>query len=419
MGLLRTQAAALLLCASAAIVFAHGGGEHMDMDMSSSNYNSSKSAPDPAPQRNYDLFDEPSYSGLEAHSALVMAHIVLMVLGWFFVLPIGVMFSIARSKFALPVQFLFLIINGLGVVAGTVYNINTPDLYENNAHHKIGWIATWVFTAQVVMSLLFLYSGRNRGVTAVASERAAFLPASLHNMDARSFHNHRWSGDSGQGTEPSSPIGSSRTLSPNREYEYSKPEPEQDPADLEEVPLGPSSRRPSWFKNTKIDRYLSTRVPEIASRRIVSVAEVIYEVIDRTILLLGFVTLLTGIVTYTGIFRASNVFNGLAHFIKGAIFFWYGLLTLGRWLGCFADFGWAWNLKPTRSEVGWKTRVPSAEFTESFVIFLYGCTNVFLEHLAAWGGEWTAQDFEHVSISIMFFGGGLVSSSRPSFLVRC
>lgn len=45
---------------------------------------------------------------------------------------------------------------------------------------------------------------------------------------------------------------------------------------------------------------------------------------------------------------------------------------------------------------------------ESFVIFLYGCTNVFLEHLAAWGDEWTAQDLEHVSISIMFFGGGLV-----------
>jgi Protein of unknown function (Ytp1) len=34
--------------------------------------------------------------------------------------------------------------------------------------------------------------------------------------------------------------------------------------------------------------------------------------------------------------------------------------------------------------------------------------NVFLEHLAAWGGAWTAQDLEHVSISIMFFGGGLV-----------
>lgn len=81
-------------------------------------------------------------------------------------------------------------------------------------------------------------------------------------------------------------------------------------------------------------------------------------------------------------------------------------------MGCFADLGWAWNLKPTRGEVSqWKANLPSAEFTESFVIWLYGASNVFLEHLAAWGNEWTAQDLEHVSITIMFFGGGLVSLS--------
>lgn len=107
------------------------------------------------------------------------------------------------------------------------------------------------------------------------------------------------------------------------------------------------------------------------------------------------------------------MFNGLAHLVKGGIFFWYGLLTLGRWTGSFADLGWAWNIKPSRSEIGrWKSSVPTAEFTESFVIFLYGATNVFLEHLAAWGGAWNAQDLEHVSISIMFFGGGLVSSEH-------
>jgi hypothetical protein len=102
--------------------------------------------------------------------------------------------------------------------------------------------------------------------------------------------------------------------------------------------------------------------------------------------------------------------------VKGGIFFWYGLLTLGRWMGCFAELGWAWNVKPDRSEVGqWKAYIPSAEFVESFVIWLYGCTNVFLEHLAAWGGAWTAQDLEHVSISVMFFGGGLVSTFRGVF----
>lgn len=87
-------------------------------------------------------------------------------------------------------------------------------------------------------------------------------------------------------------------------------------------------------------------------------------------------------------------------------------------MGCFADLGWAWNVKPTRSEVGkWKASLPSAEFTESFVIWLYGATNVFMEHMSAWGQAWTAQDLEHVSISIMFFGGGLVRQSRQLYTI--
>jgi len=83
-------------------------------------------------------------------------------------------------------------------------------------------------------------------------------------------------------------------------------------------------------------------------------------------------------------------------------------------MGCFAELGWAWNMRPPATVVGLrKASVPSAEFVESFVIFLYGSTNVFLEHLAGWGQAWSAQDLEHVSISIMFFGGGLVGLPLP------
>jgi hypothetical protein len=90
------------------------------------------------------------------------------------------------------------------------------------------------------------------------------------------------------------------------------------------------------------------------------------------------------------------------------VFFWYGILTIGRWAGCFADIGWAWNIKPNKGG-----RRITAEFVESFLIFFYGSTNVFLEHLTAWGEEWSAQDLEHISITVMFFGGGLVSPPPP------
>ena len=41
-----------------------------------------------------------------------------------------------------------------------------------------------------------------------------------------------------------------------------------------------------------------------------------------------------------------EIFSGLAHIIKGGVFFWYGILTLGRWAGCFADIGWVRELYP-------------------------------------------------------------------------
>ena len=88
-------------------------------------------------------------------------------------------------------------------------------------------------------------------------------------------------------------------------------------------------------------------------------------------------------------------------------------------MGAFSDFGWAWNVKPGYPMVSrFAARLPSAEFVESFVIWLYGATNVFLEHLNAWGKAWSAQDLEHISITIMFFGGGLMGMLIESNTVR-
>jgi len=81
-------------------------------------------------------------------------------------------------------------------------------------------------------------------------------------------------------------------------------------------------------------------------------------------------------------------------------------------MGRFAKLGWAWNLKPSIQSPNILERMSlSMEAVESFLIFLYGITNIFLEHLSAWGEAWAPQDFEHVAISMLFIGGGLVSLS--------
>ncbi|MCJ1481066.1 hypothetical protein MMC06_001222 [Schaereria dolodes] len=167
------------------------------------------------------------------------------------------------------------------------------------------------------------------------------------------------------------------------------------------------------------ERLLFKVISSKVSERMVKCLSIVYYSIDRSILILGFIALSTGIVTYGGTFRGQNVFNGLAHFIKGGIFFWYGLLVLGRYTGSFSDLGWSWNVKPSAGLVGsLKANTPSAEFFESFIIFFYGSTNMFLEHLASWGGPWSAQDLEHESISIMFFGGGLCGMLIESKQIR-
>jgi hypothetical protein len=88
-------------------------------------------------------------------------------------------------------------------------------------------------------------------------------------------------------------------------------------------------------------------------------------------------------------------------------------------MGAFSELGWAWNTRPGYPLVArWKTRVPSAEFTESFVIWLYGASNVFMERMNAAPGPWSHEDFEHVSITLLFFGGGLLGMVVESSWLR-
>ena len=56
----------------------------------------------------------------------------------------GVVISIARSRYTSLSHFIFLVLNTLGLFFGVMYNASTPDLYANDAHQKIGWLATWL-----------------------------------------------------------------------------------------------------------------------------------------------------------------------------------------------------------------------------------------------------------------------------------
>lgn len=405
-------AGALVLGLSPAAL-AHGENGDMAMDMGGmSQVEAISNSTIPGP---------PSYFRHSDYTNLMLAHIVLMTVAWVFVLPLTVIFSITRSRLTLAAHFAFLLVNAFGVLFIVIYNAKTPDLYPNNVHHSLGWLLIWIAGAQALMALVSVYAGMVKARDR-SEEHVAFIPISSEVMaehhrihDLQVVEEHRFSNDSGQGTEPnteslrSQSISSSGDGDGDQATDMHRRYAETDD-DVEKLGIRGTRR---------MDKFFSTRLSKFLSTRALRIVESCFSVANRLMLIVGFVALTSGIVTYGGIFHDNRIFSGLAHCIKGGVFFWFGILTLGRWAGCFADLGWAWNVKPSRAIVGArKASMPSAEFFESFLIFFYGSTNVFLEHLAAWGNAWSAQDLEHVSITIMFFGGGLCGMLVESNKIR-
>lgn len=403
-------ATAALLLGTLPRVAAHGD-EHMDM--------SAHDAPHAEPQHHD---QKGTYWSLSEHAALMYWHIGLEILAWIVILPIAVMFSIARSRYTLFSQLAFLAINALALVLGLVYNHNTPELYANNAHSKTGWIITWIASAWVFLAVLQMYARHGQAADDLDETTQ---PMTIANM-ARYERVHddlpnpsRFSNDSGQGTERNSASLFGHSRSPSCESEDQQFGGPTRRYAQDDDSFDDASEKHGFLRRASMDRIFSRYRARFATGRTLKVIRLIHLVFERTVLVQGLVAVASGTVVYGGIGKGGAVFNVLAHFIKGGIFFLYGLLTLGRWMGAFADFGWAWNVKPPKEVVGRaKAAMPTAEFTESFVIWLYGVTNVFLEHLAAWGDAWTAQDLEHVSISVMFFGGGLLGMIVESTKMR-
>lgn len=334
------------------------------------------------------------------------------------------MLSIASSRYTLLSQIVFTAFNALGMMTAVFYNATTPDLYPNNAHHKIGWIISAVTLAHVFVGVISRGRGTSKSTGIGSSqERQSFMslpmsPDTLRGSDDESPE-YRLSSDS---LDREDPLDS---LRPGMGGMSNDTTPMEDGDDEPEMPAHKPHRR-----FLPVTNFLNSPRWRLASRSPWTYLGYAYKATDRIILPFAFVAITTGIVTFGRFFvssttsqaiqvpsanmdgkqEGSDLLNGLAHWIKGGVFFWLGLFTLGRWAGSFADLGWAWNIRPRRP--GQRRTPPSAEFVESFLIFLYGATNIFLERLSNKDGKWKARDLEHISITVLFIGGGLVSPSR-------
>ncbi|GMG55940.1 unnamed protein product [Ambrosiozyma monospora] len=147
-----------------------------------------------------------------------------------------------------------------------------------------------------------------------------------------------------------------------------------------------------------------------------SLATLIFNILNYGLFIYFLIQLPTGVACWNLLGQGVKVFNLLAHFIKGGVFFSLGILTIARYCGGFTKLGGAWNYSYiTKQEKGLsvlyriqpKETMITFEMIESSLILFYGSTNIFLEHLASEDGVWTPKDLQHLSIAFMYIGAGL------------
>lgn len=331
------------------------------------------------------------------------------------------MLSIVRSDLAFTARTMFVVIHALAIVFGSAYNGQTPDLYPNDSHHKVGWVVTLVVLSQFLIHVTGWLARVSMGQNGRQKQDAHSCTPDLDTTRIELLSTRHGNGQLSRLSSDGESVTSAGRTETSRSNSTSS--------------SGAALMVPSPTRAV-----LATKAAFFVSCRGWKHLVFCFRIIDRLILPLGFVAVTTGVATVGRFFVSGRhrtygscrhfrivflthdlcrkqegqaIYSGLAHWIKGGVFFWLGLFTLGRWSGSFAELGWAWNVRPVVYRCqSW--RRPSAEFVESGLIFIYGATNIFLEHLGSWGKDWSPQDLEHFSITVLFIGGGLVSLSVDS-----
>ncbi|KAK9382543.1 uncharacterized protein V2V93DRAFT_390208 [Kockiozyma suomiensis] len=361
-----------------------------------------------------------------------------MLFAFVVVLPVSVMLSIARSPLHIPVHVIFVALSVVGTVPAVIYKARVNDLYPGNLHSSFGWLLLFLlalhFGAGFLKSLLSWamrkpassISSAPHHHHSVASDSAdtAADRVLLSSVTASCYDNdYFFACDDSTDIYPSE-FGYRYTDAADGSREYVL----ETADDLEKLSLPHHPSSVEYRVQHAIATYFEpvrravSRLPDRLLTFLYLAASVTFALLNRLLILIGFFQIMSGIVTATNLGMHDKIFGLLAHFIKGSVFFWFGILSFGRVLGAYADLGWAWNVRPPvpllRQSLGARSFRCSMETVESGLIFFYGITNIFLEHLGNHDGKWSHKYLQHVSIAFMYIGGGLCGLLFESSLVR-
>ncbi|KAF8609506.1 hypothetical protein BDV93DRAFT_518317 [Ceratobasidium sp. AG-I] len=414
-----------------------------------------KFGPDPLSYYAHDFQLEGAEKSL---GGLMVFHIVIMSLAFFVMLPFAIMLRSAKHKAHKPVNTIFLIMTGLGFVSGTAYKKLSPNLYEGSFHGKVGNVLLLIVNVIGVIDALPLirrfYDFVRAGPTEWTPKRLYYFVLRGQEEEPR----QRWMDDNEEEVQLTadpqeiqhSPVeasdpehaqqvhhglsmlryntteawvnqGESSNLSspPSVQHsrEFGRQQGHGSPMSRHSIgseatlhDLGSPLRSWPLFSSPKVSMH-EIRINKGWRSHVTYAGQWTFDFAERVMVPFAWGVAMIGGTVYTGICRGDYLNGCLAHFIKGSIFFWYGMLTWARYLGAWSDRGWAWNRTTTK-------RVP-AEMVESFVIALYGATNTWMERFGAQPGDpYTTKEVQHISIAVMFWFAGLVGMGLESHTIR-
>lgn len=209
------------------------------------------------------------------------------------------MLSLARSRHTHLVRLGFTISNTIGLFFGVWYKNRTPDLYPGSAHSVVGWIATAITAAQVSHILI----GPLTNLVNRLARRHEIKPVRymLSPMRER-LHNLQGHDDSRQ---RSPDIEATQALvedldAPNSHMCQEDLHESEFTSDDDTYFLGesPSTHVPHHGPSAALSKIFSTSLLSQMQRLML----LIYEAIDRIILIVAFAAFCTGIVTFWGLF---------------------------------------------------------------------------------------------------------------------
>jgi hypothetical protein len=351
------------------------------------------------------------------HKGALWYHVVSLFISFVFLYPISLVLNNVKSKWYIPVLTVydFTIVSSL--ISLQIFGSSAPDLYPNNAYAKMSWILLFATIVHYCTAVLYCASKWISGewiLNETPELHQPFIPLDDLDLEAGSA-------DAASPT-PSTLIDSDNNAKASHKNNTQRGSPEteayKDSLDMgDEYFNEPQGKSHSSMARDGILSSVFThpRVQSIAER-FAPIISFVFSLVNMPMLAYLLIYSITGIATGNLLGQGNRVFNLLAHLIKGGVFFTLGVFSLARYCGCLSKSGLAWNKcvifkNQVDHQSLWYRWMPQGMFTmefyESFLIFFYGSTNIFLEHLASPGGIWDAKDLQHASIAFMYIGAGL------------